>query len=67
MPTNKPETTPGGENLLAALISCTTAAAFSATCTYPFDFIKTQQQLNNEKVMKNGISWKLPQFACTII
>lgn len=49
MPTNKPETTPGGENLLAALISCTTAAAFSATCTYPFDFIKTQQQLNNEK------------------
>ena len=51
MPTNKPETTPGGENLLAALISCTTAAAFSATCTYPFDFIKTQQQLNNEKVI----------------
>lgn len=57
MPTNKPETTPGGENLLAALISCTTAAAFSATCTYPFDFIKTQQQLNNEKVMKK---WNIP-------
>ena len=46
---NKPSASLGGDSLLTALISATTASAFAATVTYPFDFIKTQQQLNNEK------------------
>ncbi|KAG7194706.1 uncharacterized protein KQ657_004383 [Scheffersomyces spartinae] len=40
-----------GESLLTALVSGTTAAAFAATVTYPFDCIKTQEQLNNKKLM----------------
>ncbi|CAI5756527.1 unnamed protein product [Candida verbasci] len=49
MPTNK---TNENDNLLTALVSGCTAAAVSATLTYPLDFIKTQQQLNNESYMK---------------
>lgn len=41
----------GGESLLTALVSGTTAAAVAATVTYPFDCIKTQEQLNNKKLM----------------
>lgn len=40
------------DNLLTALVSGTTAAGVAATITYPFDFIKTQQQLNNGAAMK---------------
>ncbi|CAK7896322.1 hypothetical protein CAAN1_12S00584 [[Candida] anglica] len=40
-----------GDNLLTALISGSTAAAVTSTFTYPLDFIKTQQQLNNRSVM----------------
>ncbi|CAK9435526.1 uncharacterized protein LODBEIA_P02530 [Lodderomyces beijingensis] len=40
------------DNLLVALVSGCTAAAVTATLTYPFDFIKTQQQMNNEAYMK---------------
>ncbi|EER32310.1 hypothetical protein CTRG_03981 [Candida tropicalis MYA-3404] len=54
---NKPSASLGGDSLLTALISATTASAFAATVTYPFDFIKTQQQLNNEKVLKK---WDIP-------
>lgn len=40
------------DNLLTALVSGTTAAGVAATITYPFDFIKTQQQLNNGTSLK---------------
>lgn len=40
------------DNLLTALVSGTTAAGVAATITYPFDFIKTQQQLNNGASLK---------------
>ena len=46
-----------GDNLLTALVSGCTAAAFTATVTYPFDFIKTQQQINNVAYMKK---WDIP-------
>lgn len=46
-----------GDNLLTALVSGCTAAAFTATVTYPFDFIKTQQQMNNDAYMKK---FKIP-------
>lgn len=46
-----------GDNLLTALVSGCTAAAFTATVTYPFDFIKTQQQINNDAYMKK---WNIP-------
>ncbi|ODV77538.1 mitochondrial carrier [Suhomyces tanzawaensis NRRL Y-17324] len=46
-----------GDNLLTALVSGCTAAGVSATITYPFDFIKTQQQLNNTAYMAK---WKIP-------
>lgn len=36
-----------GDNLLTALVSGSTAAAISATLTYPLDCVKTQQQLND--------------------
>lgn len=42
-----------GENLLTALISGSTATAVTSTITYPLDFIKTQQQINNYQLMKN--------------
>lgn len=37
----------GDGNLLTALVSGATAAAVAGTITYPFDSLKTQQQLNN--------------------
>ncbi|KAI3405833.2 hypothetical protein KGF56_001440 [Candida oxycetoniae] len=46
-----------GDNLLTALVSGCTAAAVTATLTYPFDFIKTQQQINNEAYMRK---WNIP-------
>ncbi|EMG45608.1 hypothetical protein SBY92_004870 [Candida maltosa Xu316] len=57
MSETKSSQSPVGDSLLTALISTTTSAAFTATATYPFDFIKTQQQLNNEKVMRK---WGIP-------
>lgn len=41
-----------GDSLLTALLSGTTAAAISATLTYPLDCIKTQQQLNDSGRMQ---------------
>lgn len=38
-------------SLLTALVSGTSAAALVGTLTYPFDFIKTQAQLNNVNAM----------------
>ncbi|KAI5969933.1 hypothetical protein CANMA_000973 [Candida margitis] len=52
-----PDTFQKGDNLLTALVSGCTAAAFTATVTYPFDFIKTQQQINNVAYMKK---WDIP-------
>ncbi|EGW35178.1 uncharacterized protein SPAPADRAFT_58373 [Spathaspora passalidarum NRRL Y-27907] len=43
---------PKSDNLLTALVSGCTASAFAATLTYPFDFLKTQEQLNNPELMK---------------
>lgn len=45
------------ENLLIALVSGCTALGVTALATYPLDFIKTQQQLNNVGYMKR---WKVP-------
>lgn len=53
----KDDTLLTGDNLLTALVSGCTAAAFTATVTYPFDFIKTQQQINNVAYMKK---WNIP-------
>lgn len=44
-------------NLLVALVSGATSAAVSATITYPFDCIKTQQQLNNRQYTSK---WQIP-------
>lgn len=50
-----------GDSLLTALVSGSTAAAISATLTYPLDCIKTQQQLNNEvKMHKFNIPGNYP-------
>lgn len=46
-----------GDNLLTALISGSTATAVTSTITYPLDFIKTQQQLNNYQLMSK---YKIP-------
>ncbi|KAL7667328.1 Mitochondrial carrier protein [[Candida] zeylanoides] len=40
-----------GDNLLTALISGSTATAAASVITYPLDFLKTQQQLNNPQFM----------------
>lgn len=40
-----------GENVLTALIAGTTSASLAALMTYPFDCLKTQQQLNNQALM----------------
>ncbi|RLV92556.1 putative mitochondrial carrier [Spathaspora sp. JA1] len=48
MTTDKPR----GDNLLTALVSGCTASAVTSTVTYPFDFLKTQEQLNNPQLMK---------------
>ncbi|CCE86579.1 Piso0_005076 [Millerozyma farinosa CBS 7064] len=49
------------DNLLTALVAGSTAAAVSATLTYPLDCVKTQQQLNNEGYMKKfGIPGNYP-------
>ncbi|KAK6200081.1 mitochondrial tricarboxylate/dicarboxylate carrier protein [Scheffersomyces amazonensis] len=50
-------TTGNGDNLLTALVSGSTAAAVTATVTYPLDFMKTQQQLNNHALMTK---WQVP-------
>lgn len=47
----------GDGNLLVALVSGATAAAVSGTITYPFDCLKTQQQLNNTQYSKK---WNIP-------
>lgn len=54
MATTSPQS---GDSLLTALISGCTAAAVSGTLTYPLDFIKTQQQLNNHAYMNK---WNIP-------
>lgn len=45
------------DNLLIALVSGCTASGITATITYPLDFLKTQQQLNNNNYMNK---WKVP-------
>ena len=45
------------DNLLTALVSGTIAGATASTITYPFDSIKTQQQLNDAPYMKK---WHIP-------
>ncbi|KAI5960127.1 uncharacterized protein KGF55_004850 [Candida pseudojiufengensis] len=54
---SKKQSSNNGENLLVALVSGCTAAAVTATLTYPFDFIKTQQQINKDAYMKK---WNIP-------
>lgn len=50
------------DSLLTALVSGTTSAAVVGTVTYPFDFIKTQSQLNNWKAIEK---FKIPSNAPT--
>lgn len=45
-------TTPNGDTLATALMSGCVSTAVASTLTYPLDCIKTQQQLNNEGMMK---------------
>ncbi|CUM63926.1 uncharacterized protein PRCAT00001514001 [Priceomyces carsonii] len=57
-----------GESLLTALISGSTAAAVTSTFTYPFDCIKTQQQLNNPlKMTRYNIPGNFPSSLSQIM
>jgi hypothetical protein len=50
------------DSLLTALVSGVATAAVTGTLTYPFDFIKTQNQLNNWKAMDK---FKIPSNSPT--
>ena len=51
------ETTTNSGNLVTALVSGATAASVTGLLTFPFDSIKTQQQLNNTAYASK---WKIP-------